>query len=501
MALSTELTQDVNKTLQQKLDGIEFYQEQIVIVDDEKSLYDQGIVQLETQVFDAQEDVNNAFGDVQGAYQERINVGCRTDMFWRVTGINTSTPPTTYDLKCTKLNPGGYEYLSFDSNNVGIGSTVRFLNSDGTIADYPINSNWADTIGDPGGAWFGLGNRHLYGVKYYQQPYGVDIGATFVTSFIGSIAAGSNKLTVMNPLPEADVGAGVTVYEVGQIVIANGIFGSTTKITGVGTGYADLSRINSIVGIGSTVSLVNILTLDIPAAAPATAPMDTGDFQSFKIIDDPDTLEDTGRRKYEVTFGTNPFDPETIGIATTGSIGIGVSIYSNSSGDPSASQSWDRMFEGIDPISGDDKETTGEEIQEPVVGAGRIFYSVGFTSAPTAAGGSTPTAENTTLTGITAAQLSTMYNLDLSSNCTAAIESAITDAIGVSSTKETALISDDGIVQLKLDASRGLRQERNEYSLRIWGMRNCINEENNEMDRLESLRNYIGLGTIVDALG
>ena len=30
MALSTELTQDVNKTLQQKLDGIEFYQEQIV---------------------------------------------------------------------------------------------------------------------------------------------------------------------------------------------------------------------------------------------------------------------------------------------------------------------------------------------------------------------------------------------------------------------------------------------------------------------------------------
>ena len=94
-----------------------------------------------------------------------------------------------------------------------------------------------------------------------------------------------------------------------------------------------------------------------------------------------------------------------------------------------------------------------------------------------------------------------MYNLDLSSNCTAAIESAITDAIGVSSTKETALISDDGIVQLKLDASRGLRKERNDYSLRIWGMRNCINEENNEMDRLESLRNYIGLGTIVDALG
>ena len=191
MALSTELTQDVNKNLQQKLDGIEFYQEQIVVVDDQKSLYDEGIVQLETQVFNAQEDVNNAFGVVQGAYQDRVNVGCRTDMFWRVTGVNTGTP-TTYDLKCTKLNLGGYEYLSFDSDNVGIGSTVRFLNSDGTITDYPINSNWADTIGDPGGAWFGLGNRHLYGLKYYQQPYGVDIGDTFVTSFIGTIAAGSN---------------------------------------------------------------------------------------------------------------------------------------------------------------------------------------------------------------------------------------------------------------------------------------------------------------------
>ena len=97
MALSTELTQDVNKNLQQKLDGIEFYQEQIVVVDDQKSLYDEGIVQLETQVFNAQEDVNNAFGVVQGAYQDRVNVGCRTDMFWRVTGVNTGTP-TTYDL-------------------------------------------------------------------------------------------------------------------------------------------------------------------------------------------------------------------------------------------------------------------------------------------------------------------------------------------------------------------------------------------------------------------
>ena len=32
-------------------------------------------------------------------------------------------------------------------------------------------------------------------------------------------------------------------------------------------------------------------------------------------------------------------------------------------------------------------------------------------------------------------------------------------------------------------------------------MRQCINNQNDEVDRLESLNNYIGLSTVSDALG
>ena len=496
MALSTSLTDDALQKIQEKLDAIEFFQEQIVVIDDQKSLYDQGIVQLETQIFDAQEEVNDAFGDVQAAYDDRIVVGCRTDLFWRVTGISTNMAGDTfYDFKCTKLDAGGYEYLSFDSDGVGIGSTVRFLNSNGTITNYPINADWAERISDPGGSWFGFENRHLYGLKYYQQPYGVDIGDTFVSSFIGTMAVGQFNLTVMSPLSVA--GTATTVFEAGQIVVSErqGVFAATAKITGVGTGYADLSRITSLVGIGTTVSVVNILTLDTQPSVPVIAPMNDGEFVSFRVIDDPDDVPQN-RRKYEVQFAKDPFNPETIGIATTGTVGLGVSIFMVSNGESSASQSWDRNFEGIEATPGDE----GSLIEEPIVGSGRIFYTVGFTSAPTTTGG-VAQAEGATLTSVDAADIGSLYGVTLPA-CSAAVESAITDAIGVSSTKETSLIGEDGINALKLEASQGLRSQRNElYNLRIWGMRQCINNQNDEVDRLESLNNYIGLSTVSDALG
>ena len=59
------------------------------------------------------------------------------------------------------------------------------------------------------------------------------------------------------------------------------------------------------------------------------------------------------------------------------------------------------------------------------------------------------------------------------SSCSAALETAITDAIGVSSTKETALIGSNlARNPTKVEGLNSLRAERNEdYSLPIWGMR------------------------------
>lgn len=465
--LSTELIANATEKIEQKYTNIEYFQDQVVIVDNEKSLYDQGIVTIDADLYNSIEDLNDSFIGVQSAYQDRINVGCRTDMFWRVVGITTDEYGliVDYTLTVTQLTGIGY-------SSVGIGtSTVDFVGSSGSITQYSLDST------------FGLQERKLYGLKYYDEPYAKDIGNTFVTSFIGTISLGSNKLTVMNP-----VGSGISEYfQSGQIVISSkdGVFPvlSTVKITGIGVTIADLTKVNP--GIGTSSSIVNILTLDTVASLSVKAPESDGDFVSFSVITDPAEVAFEGRRKYELNFFKHPFVPQTVGIMTRGDIGIGVSIILDSTGNPSASQGWNPDMNGF--------EVDGTVIAPPNVGADKIYYRVGFTETPSYLGVPKTLGQTITVMG-----LSSLYtNL---SSC-AAQETTLTTKIGIASVKETAFIADGGDVSLKINASNALRLERNQYNLRIWGLRQSIGGENEEIDRYDALKTYIGLSTISGTLG
>jgi hypothetical protein len=141
MSIGTEIVERTRKTIQDKLEQIEFFQDQIVLVDDQKSLYDQAIFRLDNDLLGEIQIVNRALDDVKDAYQDRISVGCRTDLFWRVTGYNPTPTPDQYTFTCTKLSAGGYE-------QVGIGSTVRMLNpATDSIVDFPINTYWDEQTG------------------------------------------------------------------------------------------------------------------------------------------------------------------------------------------------------------------------------------------------------------------------------------------------------------------------------------------------------------------
>jgi len=465
--LSTELIADATKKIEQKYYNIEYFQDQIVLIDNEKSIYDQGIESLDTDVYNDIEDLNASFVGVQSAYQDRINVGCRTDTFWRLVGIDTTTGGliTGYTLEVTNLSVVGY-------SSVGIGtSTVDFVNSDGTVTKYSLSN------------LTGLEERKLYGLKYYDEPYAQDIGDTFITSFIGTISLGSNKLTVMNP-----VGAGISeLFQVGQIVTSSkdGVFPilTPTKITGIGLTVVNLSAVNP--GIGTSSSIINILTLDTVASSSVKAPEADGSFVEFTVISDPAGVASEGRRKYELNFFSNPFNPQTVGIMTRGDIGIGVSIALDSSGDPSASQGWNPDLNGY--------EINGTKITPPNVGAGKIYYKVGFTSTPTYLGNPYGVGQTVNVIALT----SLYTNL---SSC-ATQEATLQTRIGVASAKETAFIADDGNVSLKVNASNALRLERNEYYLRIWGLRQSIGKENEEIDRYDALKTYIGLTTISGTIG
>jgi len=482
MALASKLFSQAGEDLQQALESIDDLQSRVVIVDNDKLPYDQAIYKLDKDLLDQCEEVNKAFNDVETAYNDRIVGVCKTDMFWRVTQINSSVSPVEYTLVCTKLNGGGYPALT-KGGVVGLGSTVSFLHPNGTVTDYPCNDRIQEELSIGFGYTFGFDPRNYYGLKYYNEPYSDDIGDTLVGGFIGTITQGQSTLTIMNP-----VGAGLSEpLAIGQIIEAKdlNVFSGTTKITGITTGLVDLRDIEPLVGIAETLSKVNILTVDSVALRTVKAPLDNGNYGTFEVLDDPANFADAGREKYSLPKDADPFIPQTVGIMQTANIGTGVSIALDNSGNPTASMAWNPQLNGYSI------EPSGVPIiRPPKVGSGKCFWRVGFTAYPRASVGSAAKAAEDAQITIEIDDIANMYGT--LSSCSAALETAITDAVGVSSTKETALVGDASARTTKEEGLNALREERNEdYSLPIFGMRVGIGAQNEIVDRLNTLQQHL----------
>ena len=274
--LSKDIKDAISDSLKDSFDSVRFFQDQVVILDDKKSKWDNAIFKLDNEILGEIEIVNRAIDDVKDAYQDRIVSGCRTDMFWMLTDMNTAGD-TEWTFRCTKLNGRGYTEIVHDV--VGIDSTHFFMLEPGSTSASGITTR--PLTGDE----FGFDPRNYFGIKYYDQAFAQDIGDTFVTSFIGTMKQASNLLTVMNP-----VSAGSSeVLEAGQIVICgkDGVFPSTTTIVGVNTTQTDLRGIPSLVGIGTSLTTVNILNLSNSAGVAVSAPEADGSFVSFRVLDDP----------------------------------------------------------------------------------------------------------------------------------------------------------------------------------------------------------------------
>ena len=412
---------------------------------------------------------------------------CRTDLFCRVTQINSSVSPVEYSLVCTKLSGGGYPALT-KGGVVGLGSTVAFLGTNGGITTYPCNARFDETFNRPEASLFGFNPRNYYGLKYYNEPYSDDIGNTLVGGFIGTITQGESTLTVMNP-----VGAGLSeLLAIGQIIEPQDldVFTGTAKITGITTGLTDLRDIESLVGIATTQSFVNIITVDKTATRSVRAPLDDGSYGSFEVLDDPDNFADSGREKYSLDQMADPFLPQTVGIMQTANIGMGVSLALDNSGYPTAAMSWDPNLEGYVVEYDSRGRALAGPVEAPKVGSGRCFWKEGFSTFPRVSPGSSTAATEDATATVEIDDIANMYGT--LSSCSSALETAITDAIGVSSTKETALLGDGSARNLKVEGLNALRAERNEhYSLPIWGFRVGIGAQNEIVDRLLTLQQHL----------
>ena len=474
---------DIKKLIVQSVDTkkqqIGFMQDEIVIADDDKSFYDEAIEKIERHVFEQIDDVNRSFTDVQSAYQDRLDSDCRSELFWRYVGVTEapagSKQSDTFNFVCSKLSANPY------NTEVGIGSTstvhnLSVLKSDGTIITLSIDGK------------VGFDQRNLYGLKYYEEPFNEDIGNTLVGSFIGTCSIGSTEITIMN------LSENTTQYQPGQIIsrcTKSGVIDiDPLKITEVGIGTLPVNL--NPVGIDSTQATVNILKTNVAMGNSATAPEPDNSLVSFRVIVDPNEfLEDS--EKYQVPFLSDPFNNQIISIATASNIGAGKSVYLVQNGVTNKQDEWN---------TGDAFKRNSDFQQyifEPEVGPGKIYFKLGFEDKPILVNGDSAE-EGDIRTSITlnASTLSLFY--DSLNSCSTELEDAITNILGISSTKETALINNDGVNQTLLTASNALREQRNQISLKIYGMRKVLGSENADIKTSKALNTILEDSTILDVI-
>lgn len=479
---SDDIKELIKKSVDVKKQQIGFIQDEIVIADDDKSFYDEAIEKIERHVFEQIEDVHRSFIDIQTAYQDRIDSPCRTDLFWRYVGMQEGTgegagAQDTYYFTCTKLTATPY------SNNVGLGSTagtptVVKLNSDGTRTTVDINSE------------IGFDRRDLYGLKYYEEPFNEDIGNSLIGSFIGTCSIGSTEITIMN-LTDNN-----TKYESGQIIsrcTKDGVLIiNPVKITEVGIGTLTVNL--EPVGIASTQATVNILKTNVAMGNSAVAPEPDNSLVSFRVIADPDDFLE-GTQKYQIPFNKDPFNDQVLSIATTSNIGAGKSVYLIQNGVTKKQADWN---------TGDAFKRNSDLEQyifEPVVGPGRIYFKLGFDEKPILLNGDdAEEGDVRTNTGGFPTEFDPFPFYDSLPSCSSAINDAITDAIAISTAKETALIDNESVNQTLLTASNALREQRNQISLKIFGMRKILGSENGDIDTQNALGSILEDPTILDVI-
>ena len=410
MSLTTEMQGKIYASLNNAYEQVEFFQDEVVLLDNDKSDWDNAIFKVDSELYGEIQIVNRAIDDVKDAYQDHFTgvTSCRSDLFWMAVDKNTAGD-LQYQMLCVKLNPNGYtdivEKCPISGNLVGInpstgiGSTFFYYldPSSGILTTSPTNAvtgaeqgttdsfeHNADTFR------FGFAPKNYYGLKYYVDPYQKDIGDTFVTSFIGTISAGSNLLTVMSPVGSTGQDPGMSpIYKTGQLVVCDddAVLTTPTKIIGINTGSADLAQIPTTGAAGvvtTNSSTVNVLAID-PVAGLGVSAFDS---ISFSVLDNPSTGP-VGSIN-DVTSNGEVYKPSQKYHAVPctsnlGGEGATFSVFTNASGGIATT--------GISTITGG--------VAPDIIGAGGLGYSVGerITIAGTSIGmGAGTTANDVTFT-------------------------------------------------------------------------------------------------------
>ncbi len=470
------LITDIQEKISVKKEEIAWMGDNIVLLDTKKEKWDNAVLRVDAHASREIEAVNTTILDVSQAYKDRITAGCWTDLFWRVVGHTTAqgagsnSTPEQWTLQCTKLNEVGYAGIG-----TGPGTSLTLYNGGVSgVTTLPLDSK------------YGFEVDFFHGLKTFDEPWTKDIGDTTVGSFIGTVGTGSTILTIMQPNSQG-LGEG---FEVGQLLTCekDGIISGThNTIAGFGATVVDLTGI-STVGTATTMTEVTTIILDTLTVGFASVPP-AGEYVTFTVSDDPVSISTYS--DYKIPWAKNPMSPQTIGIMGSGPLGVGTFVQYDNTGISSNTQSWrpENRTDNL-PSKVQNKLDEDEKVEPPQVGAGRIYYRVGFDEGPLNGilGGGGLASEGDVRIIQTTFFGSTLYQ-DLPA-CSAE-EANLSSKVGIRNSKESAFSSDIGTFNGTVSAGNALRIERNSYEQQIWGIRMTIGEELRQISEYDSLDNYI----------
>jgi len=464
----------------------------IAVLDNGKIPYDEAIKNVDRNLQNIIVETNDTLEKVRVEYQKRIDVqNCRSDLFWRVTGITTvmdgDDSVNQITCSCTKLSPtyprlgnsgAGSSTIGFSTaglmwytGGTGVGSTIAGITT--------IQMGSGETLRSDGSAFDTyLEPDNLHGLLLYREPYSRDILDSFVATGVGTISAGINTLTLLTN----NLRLGI---KPGQIVTSSrtNTFASPqgSVVVGISSTTVDLSPYSDIIGVGSTtISTVPVITLSSVAVNNVVAPDTNGEYTYFDFTVDPNTISD----EFSVSTDQNPYVPQTITLIDRDSnFGKGIKIKYINNGQSTSTQEWNAFLEGLPDPNQDFGGDEIVEVEHPKIGAGKIYYPIGFGQKPIAVGGA-----NASEGDVRIFEGEVGFALPAYASLSACDDTALNAAISVRNTAEAALSGSNSFPE-KISLVNAVRTKRNEINLAIWAYRSQIGKANDDVDSNNNFMN------------
>ena len=486
----------------------------ITLNDNEKIPFDEAIKNVDRNLQRIIVETNDTLENVRDEYQDRIDVqNCRSDLFWRVTGVSADDDADSNEITiscvCVKLSPT-YPVLGNTATNppmrldpegdpeprigfstsalqwyqgpvsiIGGGSTAGItsvaMSGDGTTLR--SDGSAFDTYLEP---------DNLHGLLLYNEPYARDIGDLFVATGIGTISAGFNTMTLLTPKLNLGITTGMVVTPSRLGIFASG----NNVVVGVGTTIVDLRPYGDVIAsVGATsIYTVPLITLEDPAIGLVTAPGSDGNYTYFDFSKDPNLISD----KLAVEISDQAYVPQVISLMVGGSgrnFGEGVKIGYINNGVSPATQEWNPFLEGLpDPDQNFKKIDDTDDIilvEPPKIGAGKIYYPIGFDQKPILANGNNASEGDVRSFVGSLGFLQPAY-----ASLSACNDTALNAAISARNTAEAALSGSNSFPE-KLSLVNAIRSKRNNINIQIWAYRGMIGNSENELTKNEDFMNNL----------